>query len=551
MSIMARRGGRLSDKWMQYITIYEREIGPLRALNRPLRLLEIGVQNGGSLETWREYLPTGSRIVGIDIDPKCADLTFKGDTTVVIADSGDPEALAAAAGPEEFDVIIDDGSHQQTDILNGLEVLWGRLAAGGVYIIEDLHCAYWGSHGGGFRSPSSAVEHLKRYVDALHVDHYDLGSSAPESEQSTLLSLSPRLARISFYDSVAVLEKYPDGKHAPFPRVISGEEMGVTDPAPLAAAVAVQRDRFVFSDKALHALDTPLAQALERVAQDRAAALADAQAQVTARSVELAEAQTGRAAAAHSAELLAAANSTLTAELQARRDLHRESQAALAHELADTKDRLSAIAAERDAATAASLQAAEKLKAASVALEETREELRDASERSAAYQVELVLLRNASTTATTEIAALRERLAAEAANGARLRSVLSAGETEIERLREMLHEEQSTVAALRETLETEAAERTSLREGVSAREAEIGRLREALAAKEQAEVRAAAERDALEQRLSDAQTQASAAADEMANLRARLAADVHSLRWRLAAPLSSPSSILSGWLSTK
>jgi hypothetical protein len=50
------------DKWEQYLGTYQSELAPFVERGTPVRLLEIGVQNGGSLELWANYLPTGSVI---------------------------------------------------------------------------------------------------------------------------------------------------------------------------------------------------------------------------------------------------------------------------------------------------------------------------------------------------------------------------------------------------------------------------------------------------------------------------------------------------------
>ena len=49
---------------------------------------------------------------------------------------------------ESFDVIIDDGSHNYTDILNNFQNFFKRIKPGGFYIIEDfnhycLHSSYF------------------------------------------------------------------------------------------------------------------------------------------------------------------------------------------------------------------------------------------------------------------------------------------------------------------------------------------------------------------------------------------------------------------------
>jgi len=61
------------DKWSSYLPFYQKLLTPHQ--NDPIRLLEIGVQNGGSLEDWSKYLPNAEAIIGCDINPKCGDLS--------------------------------------------------------------------------------------------------------------------------------------------------------------------------------------------------------------------------------------------------------------------------------------------------------------------------------------------------------------------------------------------------------------------------------------------------------------------------------------------
>src|SRR5262245_40111027 len=61
--------GRLIQKWDHYLEIYETFLSPLRS-RETLRLLEIGVDHGGSLQLWRKYFGSKARIAGLDISPK-------------------------------------------------------------------------------------------------------------------------------------------------------------------------------------------------------------------------------------------------------------------------------------------------------------------------------------------------------------------------------------------------------------------------------------------------------------------------------------------------
>lgn len=238
--------GRVSDKWEQYLAIYDRELARFRDAAGPVRLLEIGVQNGGSLEVWSKYLPPGSSVVGMDIDPRCGALAFTGDITVLIGDAADPAALDRLLGDRAFDIIIDDGSHVSRDIIATFEACFPRLAPGGLFLIEDLHASYWASHGGGFRAEGAAVEWLKGLVDALHADH--LEPSVDGATRGALAALNREVARVAFYDSVAVIEKPPEPKTTPYRRILSGTVADVVGGAAvLPAALAAQAGSLVLA----------------------------------------------------------------------------------------------------------------------------------------------------------------------------------------------------------------------------------------------------------------------------------------------------------------
>jgi lipopolysaccharide biosynthesis protein len=221
--------GYISDKWEQYLGIYDSELTPIINRGTPISLLEIGVQNGGSLQIWEKYLPSGSEIVGIDVDPKCARLELAPSITVAIADATREEDLGAALGHRTFDVIVDDGSHRCSDVIQAFHLLFERLRQGGKYFIEDIHCSYWTSYGGGWRKPHASIEWLKGLVDDLNADHFRaerLGTASPWTR-----TINRDVARVAFYDSLAVVEKLRAPKHAPYRRLLTGEAGPVDDQA--------------------------------------------------------------------------------------------------------------------------------------------------------------------------------------------------------------------------------------------------------------------------------------------------------------------------------
>ena len=101
--------GRLLWKWTHYADLYDRHFGPYRG--KPIRMLEIGVFEGGSLELWREYFGPQAIIFGIYINPDCA---TKADepNQVRIGSQADPDFLkSVVAEMGGVDIVLDDGSH--------------------------------------------------------------------------------------------------------------------------------------------------------------------------------------------------------------------------------------------------------------------------------------------------------------------------------------------------------------------------------------------------------------------------------------------------------
>jgi len=197
---------RLIHKWTHYFPIYEAHFG--RYVNRPMVLVEIGCGEGGSLQLWKRYLGPLAQIVGIDIAPSAK--AFEEDQIAVrIGDQGDAGFLREVV--DEFgapDVVLDDGSHIMADVRASFEFLYPRVAPGGVYVVEDLHTAYWGEFGGGLRREGSFIELCKSLIDDLNADHAR-GAMEPTEFTRTTLSMH-------FYDSVVAFERGRHvKKHAP------------------------------------------------------------------------------------------------------------------------------------------------------------------------------------------------------------------------------------------------------------------------------------------------------------------------------------------------
>jgi hypothetical protein len=187
----------LVNKWHHYIPIYDRYFSVFR--NKPIRFLEIGVSKGGSLAMWRKYFGEDAVIYGIDIDKTCA--RFDGIAgRVRIGSQDDPAFLRAVV--EEMggvDVILDDGSHHMDHIRTSFRFLFPQLNDGGIYMVEDLHTAYWKKYGGGYRSNNSFFAFVSGMIDDMHQWYHVHGVNNPEIANSC--------SAIHVHDSIAVFEK--------------------------------------------------------------------------------------------------------------------------------------------------------------------------------------------------------------------------------------------------------------------------------------------------------------------------------------------------------
>lgn len=178
--LYAEHVGKVSDKWSIYFNEYDRILGAYR--NKPVRLLEIGIQNGGSLEIWSKYFPHAQKLVGCDINPDCTGLSYEDPRiAVVVGDVNSDAAQAAVLGHAPlFDVILDDGSHRSSDIVKSFARYFPHLTDDGVYIAEDLHCSYWEDFEGGLFDPFSSITFFKRLADVISHEHWGIEKNSAD-----------------------------------------------------------------------------------------------------------------------------------------------------------------------------------------------------------------------------------------------------------------------------------------------------------------------------------------------------------------------------------
>jgi GT2 family glycosyltransferase len=232
LELYGEHQGKVSDKWSTYLAEYERLFSGFR--DQPVRMLEIGVQNGGSLEIWSKYFPNAQILVGCDINPDCAKLAYDDPRIqLVIGDANtDTVENEIVSHSPIFDLVIDDGSHNSSDIAKSFALYFRHLNEGGIFVAEDLHCSYWRECEGGLYYPYSSMAFFKRLADVVNHEHWGIAKERRQllrgfSEKFSVEFDEGDLAgihSIEFFNSVCVVRKLQAGSNVLGERFIAGQQ---------------------------------------------------------------------------------------------------------------------------------------------------------------------------------------------------------------------------------------------------------------------------------------------------------------------------------------
>lgn len=149
---------------------------------KKINLLEIGVGGyenpifgGHSLRMWKRYFPFG-KIYSIDIFDK----TQLAEHRIKIFQGSQTDLDFLNKVVNEIgtlDIIIDDGSHINSHVIESFEFLFPKLKNGGIYVVEDTQTSYWESYGGDHyhnNNPNTIVNYFKKFIDNLNNKEFDI-----------------------------------------------------------------------------------------------------------------------------------------------------------------------------------------------------------------------------------------------------------------------------------------------------------------------------------------------------------------------------------------
>ena len=167
-----------------YQFMYGKFLLPYYYQNPSMKMLEIGLGcdmvygPGASTALWKQLFPL-AEMWEAEFDAACVEKHRTGalkDFNVLVGDQGDPLVLDSwiANSGGSFDVVIDDGGHQNCQIWTSFLKLWPMVKAGGLYFIEDMQVAKWRE----YNEYSSSLcdkglnvpDKLKEFVDDLIYD---------------------------------------------------------------------------------------------------------------------------------------------------------------------------------------------------------------------------------------------------------------------------------------------------------------------------------------------------------------------------------------------
>lgn len=185
-------------KWVHYFEIYHKHFQ--RFVGKECVILEIGVDQGGSLQMWKHYFGSEAMIYGIDINPICKQYEEE-NIHIIIGSQSNREFLKELKSEiPKIDILIDDGGHTMEQQITTFEELFDHISDDGIYLCEDTHTSYWKEYGGGYAKNDSFIEFSKTLIDKLNAWHI-------RNNEIAVSNLTLNVGSLHYYDSIFIIEK--------------------------------------------------------------------------------------------------------------------------------------------------------------------------------------------------------------------------------------------------------------------------------------------------------------------------------------------------------
>lgn len=192
-------GGTDKEIYHQYFSrVYSKFLSPYKETFTKICEIGVGTSNFPSLKVWSDYF-INAQILGLDIVnfsknnlPPNTDLQYLDQSNINSIKSKSKEL-------NNYDLILDDGSHLIYDQQITLSYFINSLKSGGIYILEDLHTSLdvknnpnsiWGK-----QDQTLTLDMLKGFIKNKKIESNVL---APEEA----LNLEQNISSIEIYDKI-------------------------------------------------------------------------------------------------------------------------------------------------------------------------------------------------------------------------------------------------------------------------------------------------------------------------------------------------------------
>ncbi|MGV6845014.1 MAG: class I SAM-dependent methyltransferase [Lutibacter sp.] len=165
---------------------------------KKINLLEIGVGGyddpligGNSLRMWKSYFPFG-KIYSIDIFNK----KFLEENRIKIFKGSQTDNFFlnnVLKNIGKLDIIIDDGSHINSDVIDTFKYLFPKLKNKGIYVIEDTQTSYWPDMGGELvdrNNPNTIYGYFKGLIDGINYREFMIENYKPNYLEMNIINIS-------------------------------------------------------------------------------------------------------------------------------------------------------------------------------------------------------------------------------------------------------------------------------------------------------------------------------------------------------------------------
>lgn len=186
-----------TDKWGAhwYTQHYHYHFNKFR--NKSINFFEIGAggytspfMGGNSLRMWKSYFKN-SNIYSLDIHDKSP----LNETRIKIFQGSQTDKdllleINKLVGP--FDIIIDDGSHINENVITTFKILFPLLKDGGIYAVEDTQTSYFEEFGGDLSNldnPKTMINYFKSFIDGLNHVEYNKIDYVPSYFEKNIQSI--------------------------------------------------------------------------------------------------------------------------------------------------------------------------------------------------------------------------------------------------------------------------------------------------------------------------------------------------------------------------